>query len=281
MANSITEITRRALSDLLTIGGNIWQGRLSEVDFLRRLYDLTQMPSFDRRYQNAAGDIQTHGSNGFQDWESDWIFSDSRFNLLYAPDEELTRFLCETIHPIVRPDVEMAKNLATSINQILKADGWELYESKKISGHPLFSARKIGKTIEIIEEPSGWEKVDRQIEQMKSHLMSASKEEDFQTVGLIAREALISLAQAVYDPAIHGSCDGVTPSETDAKRMLESYLETKLSGQSNEESRSYAKTAVKLANALQHHRIADYKMAALCAEATKSCVNIVTILSDR
>ena len=69
-----------------------------------------------------------------------------------------------------------------------------------------------------------------------------------------------------------------TSPKTDAGRMLESILEIELKGGTNEEARTYAKAGLKLALALQHKRNADYKTAALCAEATISVVNIVSIL---
>ena len=280
--DTITEITRRSLVDLFTLGRFPWQGRLSEVDFLSRLYDLSEISSNDGKFQNAVQDINRHGSDGWQDWDRGWVFYDPRFNLLRAPDDELLRFLCETVHPLVRPDDMQMSVLVAEINRLLIQDGWELFEAKEISGRPVFSARKVGTaTLEIIEEPTGWAKVDRQLEFMKSNLLKASNEEEFQAVGLSARETLISLAQAVYNPELHGSCDNVLPSETDVKRMLEAYLESKLSGGTNYEARAHAKTAVALALALQHRRTADYKMAAMCAEATKSCVNIVSILTDR
>jgi hypothetical protein len=49
-------------------------------------------------------------------------------------------------------------------------------------------------------------------------------EEDFQAIALLCREAIISLAQAVYKPKEQGSSEGVRPSETDAKRMLDDYI---------------------------------------------------------
>lgn len=38
-------------------------GRLSELDFLGRIYDLKSMPSSDRRFANAYGDIHQHTVN--------------------------------------------------------------------------------------------------------------------------------------------------------------------------------------------------------------------------
>jgi hypothetical protein len=64
-------------------------------------------------------------------------------------------------------------------------------------------------------------------------------------------------------------------------RMLDSYIATELAGGANEIMRRYAKAALTLANYLQHHRIADYRQAALCAEATTSVVNLIAIISGR
>jgi len=136
------------------------------------------------------------------------------------------------------------------------------------------------KSIEQVE-PTGWTRVDRNIEKIIQSLGTATNEEDFQAVGLLCREAIISLAQAVYDPESHQSFDGVNPSETDAKRMLESYIAAELAGGSNEELRRYSKDAYKLAVVLQHKRNACFREAALCVEATRSIINIIAVISGQ
>jgi len=130
-------------------------------------------------------------------------------------------------------------------------------------------------------EPTGWTRVDRIVEKITQALQTAADEEDFQAVGLWCREAVISLAQAVYDPELHPSVDGTDPSKTDAKRMIENYIAAELAGGSNEELRSYSKSAHKLASALQHRRNAYFREAALCVEATRSIINIIAIVSGR
>ena len=130
-------------------------------------------------------------------------------------------------------------------------------------------------------EPTGWVRVDRNIEKIIQSLEKATNEEDFQAVGLLCREAIISLAQAVYDPESHQSLDGVIPSETDAKRMLENYIAAEFVGDSNEQLRKYAKDAYTLAVVLQHKRNASFKEAALCVEATRSIINIIAIVSGQ
>jgi hypothetical protein len=132
---------------------------------------------------------------------------------------------------------------------------------------------------DIFAEPTGWAKVDRQLDSVRSRLETASSEEHFQTVGLLCRETLISLAQAVYEPTRHPVVDGSKPSPTDGKRMLEAYIGMEFAGEANEESRRHAKAALDLANALQHRRTATFRTAALCAEATTSVVNLIAIAS--
>ncbi|MBM3334715.1 hypothetical protein FJY63_08645 [Candidatus Sumerlaeota bacterium] len=130
-------------------------------------------------------------------------------------------------------------------------------------------------------EPTGWERVDRAVDKIISNLERASREEEFQAMGLLCRECLISLAQAVFDPKKHKPTDGIEPSQTDAYRMLEAYFSAEFPGSQNEALRRHAKASLNLANELQHKRTAQYKDAALCAEATRTVVNIVAITSGK
>lgn len=134
---------------------------------------------------------------------------------------------------------------------------------------------------QVFEEPTGWSRVDRGVYEIRRRLEQAQNEEQFQAVGLLCREALISLAQVVYDSQRHPVENGVVPSETDAKHMLDAYIAVELEGGGNEGARRHAKAALTLANELQHHRTATFRQAALCAEASTSVVNILAILSGR
>jgi hypothetical protein len=138
-----------------------------------------------------------------------------------------------------------------------------------------------GIAVQVFDEPTGWERVDRGVYEIRRRLEQAENEEHFQAVGLLCREVLISIAQVVFDPQRHPTEDGVRPSETDAKRMLDAYIAAELEGGANEGARRHARAALTLANDLQHHRTASFRQAALCAEATTSVVNIVAILSGR
>lgn len=133
----------------------------------------------------------------------------------------------------------------------------------------------------IFEAPTGWNRVDRSMGEIKLRLAQANSEEQYQGIGLLSRETLISLAQAVYNPELHTVIDGITPSKTDANRMIEAYISTVLKGKPNENIRRHTKASLGLANELTHKRTADFRLAALCAEATNAVVNILSIISGR
>lgn len=139
----ISQITRRDIIDAIHVEKVNRAGRLEEPEFLSRLFDLSSLRSTDRRFKDAAGDIWQHRVNNF-DWDEDWVFYDTRFNLLNGDDEVFLRFLCETIHPVVRPDVTEAERLCQLYNQYLKNDGFQLVEKARLSAKPIFVGRYVG-----------------------------------------------------------------------------------------------------------------------------------------
>jgi len=139
----ISEITRRDIFDALSLSGNHWAGRLEDLEFLLRLFDLKSLPSHDFRFHNAYADIVQHTVYN-NDWHADWIFYDGRFNLLGCEDEVFLQFLCETLHPVVRPDTEEAERLLRVYNNYLKNDGFQIVEKLRISGKPVFVGRFMG-----------------------------------------------------------------------------------------------------------------------------------------
>lgn len=154
--NKLTEVAKRDIQDLFNCGitlpdgstGHVsWAGRLEDADFLARLYNLASMPSYDHRYRNADRDIRCHV--GWGDWESNWVFTDGRFDLLHSTDEQFFRFLCEVFHPAVTrnsvedpasPEMYMLKE----IQKIIRSEGYELYETKRMANRPVFSWREVG-----------------------------------------------------------------------------------------------------------------------------------------
>lgn len=139
--NVITQLTRRNILDYLTIENVGWAGRLDEPEFLARIWDLNTMPSFDTRYESAAGDIHQHRVNNL-DWEDDWIFGDPRFDLLGCADDRFVEFLAQVVHPVVRRDADEVQKLVEEFNRQLRPDGYVLVESGRISGRVIYGAAR-------------------------------------------------------------------------------------------------------------------------------------------
>lgn len=159
----ITEYTRQDIIDILTNGyydkknnkkiQYFWSGRIDEVSFLSRLYNLKELESTDRRFKNAYYDITQHRINNY-DWEDDWVFYDPRFGIKNVNDEEFLRFILEIFNPAVRDENKNWEEALDKINEFLKRDGFEIYESDNISGRPIFKYRRyLGMKIRL-ESPS-------------------------------------------------------------------------------------------------------------------------------
>ena len=223
-----------------------------------------------RGYPSAAGLLERYP---FKLYEGTNDFNDD-FNILYAEvdleDYEELRRISEDAEG--RFAFNSIASTITEIGPYVRVIACELQLE-----HPELQWRPETRTV----EPTGWKRIDRGIFTVKEQLANASSEEEFQTIGLLCREVLISLAQAVYNPAIHGSIDETTPSETDAYRMLAAYIAQEMSGGENEAARRFTKSLLVFANALQHKRTAEYRDAALCVEASTSLVNAIAIISGR
>ena len=150
--NMITKITKRKIFDLFNSGikqeefFNVvtdiypYFGRLEEIEFLERLYDLENMESLDSRYPNAKGDIWQHTINN-DDYPENWVFKDERFELFIGEDSKFLDFICEIFHPEVRDEKKEWRLFFNKINELLKYDNYELYSYDEISGLKVFTWR--------------------------------------------------------------------------------------------------------------------------------------------
>lgn len=188
---SITEVTRRAIFDHLAVSGVEWSGDLSEPSFLARLYDLARLPSYDSRFDSMHGDIVQHRVNNL-DWDDDWVFTDSRIDLLAAADDEFLSFLCEMLHPVVRPDTKEARGLAEAFNAHLIVDGWELVEGPAISGKPTFVARRCASGAVALPDPVYATDVlsDQYVRELSGKCDARLASEDFEGAITVARTLL-------------------------------------------------------------------------------------------
>lgn len=94
-------------------------------------------------FTTPPGDIWQHRVNN-NDWDDDWVFYDARFNLLNGDDETFLAFLCEMIHPVVRPDSTEAQRICQQLNEYLRNDGFQIVEKTRLSGKPIFVGRYVG-----------------------------------------------------------------------------------------------------------------------------------------
>jgi hypothetical protein len=199
--NVITEVTRRAIVDFLTLGHQ-WSGALNEDDFLARLYDVDNMPSTDCRseFNTARKDIWKHRVVN-SDWPDDWVFTDPRFNLLHTTDVEFVRFLCETIHPIVRPSASQAVKMVNEFNSHLLQDGWKISVVKEISGKPVFAGRRLTDVSQIhIEQASAAaERISGHYVQQQIRRIQGAIEKDPELAIGTAKEFLESVCGTILE----------------------------------------------------------------------------------
>lgn len=105
------------------------------------MFDLSALPSTDYRFKDMAGDVWQHRERNF-DWDNDWVFTDTRLNLLHCPDETFLTSLCEMIHPVVRKDRDEATKLQVLFSRHVAADGFEIASATFISDRPIFAGRR-------------------------------------------------------------------------------------------------------------------------------------------
>lgn len=218
--NTITEITRRAIIDNLIISQVDWSGRLDEVDFLSRLYDLKAMPSTDHRFSDAADDIWQHRINNW-DWDPHWVFGDPRFNLFRCVDEKFLRFLCEMVHPVVRENSDEAATLVMGFNDHLVNDGWEIASRGAISGRIIYAARRLiegagyaMRQVQAIRQAIDADYLNQQITRMEAAIQS-----DPELAIGTAKEFLETLCKTILSEA------GATPPTDDLPALIRTALD--------------------------------------------------------
>ncbi|MFA6714694.1 MAG: protein kinase [Victivallales bacterium] len=140
--NKITSITRKhILEEIISLPWS-WYGRLNEVDFLNRIWDLSKLPSKDNRFKDMAGDIWQHRINNY-DYSTDWFITDNRLDLLNTDDSTFVKFLTEILHPEIVENAQVRDDFATLFNSRLINDGYEIIPVKYISGEPVYELSEV------------------------------------------------------------------------------------------------------------------------------------------
>ena len=151
MTNKITKITRYAILEVLdTYMTTDFYGRLNEVEFWERIFNLEKLPSTDSRYPDMKSDLWQHRVNN-NDWDDNWYID--KFDLLETEDAKFLKFLAEFFHPEVRDINWNTKRVLATINKNLALDGVELYAKSKVSGRDILGTRNITPATQIDETP--------------------------------------------------------------------------------------------------------------------------------
>lgn len=134
----ITELTRRSIIDFLLLRDRHFTGALDLIPFLKRIWDLSSMPSGDPRHEDAEGDIWRHAVIN-PDWDDHFLLYE-RLNLLNVDDSEFLKLLEECVHPLVVRDPVERNQLVEDLNEFLLGDDYELREAGAISRRALYKA---------------------------------------------------------------------------------------------------------------------------------------------
>lgn len=137
----ITDITRSSLIDHVLLRERPFHGRLELLAFLKRVWDLSSMPSTDSRFQDAAGDIWQHMVNNF-DWSYDYLLRE-RLDLSRCDDNTFLRFIETCVHPLVSSNDTEIKALVEDFNRLLAKDGYRLIVTEAVSGRPIYRAAHV------------------------------------------------------------------------------------------------------------------------------------------
>lgn len=151
----ITEVTRREILDRLLISGREFHGKLDLISFLKRIWDLSSMPSTDHRFTDAEGDIWQHMVRN-----NDWTYSellDGTLNLNGCKDSVFLKFLETCLHPLVVRDEDEANDLASESNEFLASDGYRLEITSQISGRSVYFAVKLGSNGQVVDASEVYE----------------------------------------------------------------------------------------------------------------------------
>ncbi|MCX6768382.1 MAG: TIR domain-containing protein [Candidatus Micrarchaeota archaeon] len=144
---TLSEKSRTSIIDYLIVRKYPFHGKLNIISFLKRIWDLSWLPSTDRRFDNAEGDIWQHMVAN-EDWTYQYLLCDYQpLNLLKCEDSMFIKFLETCVHPIVlnEPEIDETVNV---FNQILSSEGYSLKNDSHIAGISLYKVISLssGKT---------------------------------------------------------------------------------------------------------------------------------------
>ncbi len=113
----ISKKTRRNILDLLKVQKVCWYGQLDPGSFLERVYG-DDLKTISYYYDTTDIPITSifWAMEYDEDWDDSWIYSDGIFHLISGKEEIFLNFICELIHPIVRPNLTEVEKLIKVFN---------------------------------------------------------------------------------------------------------------------------------------------------------------------
>lgn len=151
----ITEITRGAILDRILLSDRPFHGKMELIAFLKRVWDLSSMPSTDSRFDDAGGDIWQHLVNN-SDWSYEFLLQE-RLDLLSCDDTTFLRFLETCLHPLAVSDESEAEKLAGDFNGLLEKDGYVLKPTERISERTIYKAIELSSEGSAASDPDVYE----------------------------------------------------------------------------------------------------------------------------
>lgn len=141
MGNKITVKIRQAIADEMQMAGRSYSGKMEEPAFLNKIFNLRSLPCsrYESRFDNAYDDIYQHTVMNPGDYSDDWIYTDSRINLLHVDDKIYLDFLSQTLHPLVRSEEASIEQLLRIYNKNLSEVDIEITKVDEQYGKPIFS----------------------------------------------------------------------------------------------------------------------------------------------
>jgi len=153
---NISEVTRRDILDYLLLREDPFFGRLDLISFLKRIWDLSSIPSTDSRYTTAEGDIWQHMINN-NDWEYEYLLI-TYLDLLKCDDDIFISFLQQSIHPLVLKSKAILEESVKEFNGKLAFDGYRFEIDTYLSDRPVYIAKRIN-AYELAEINNAYEVV--------------------------------------------------------------------------------------------------------------------------
>lgn len=150
----ISDVTKRDITDILVNGLEIqdfmetktvqmpWNGRMSEIDFIKRVCDVSKIPVDDKRCNNFEEEYFRHRVNN-DDYDNDYFFELEKLPYKSSNTNNFLKILCEMFHPEVRNENGYWHEFLDAFNKLIREDGYELYPASQISGRDVYDFRKI------------------------------------------------------------------------------------------------------------------------------------------